>query len=202
MVAGFGDRVHIATLPGRAHHVHHVREDHCCDDIAPAPRRKKAAAVRPRRATGGVAAGDRGADGRRRNHRRTGYKCPQAGGAVLYADYPCKGGAVVDIRPGVAAPDASEQLARARDELDRAAARRQAIDAAAELRRREIDWQRESVAAQTVDTAAYASDTSYLPAYGYYAPYVNPRAHRPNVRPRFDPPRVAERRVPAVIRRP
>lgn len=130
------------------------------------------------------------------------YKCPQAGGAVLYADYPCKGGAVVDIRPGVAAPDASEQLARARDELDRAAARRQAIDAAAELRRREIDWQRESVAAQTVDTAAYASDTSYLPAYGYYAPYVSPRAHRPNVRPRFDPPRVAERRVPAVIRRP
>jgi len=130
------------------------------------------------------------------------YKCPQAGGAVLYADYPCKGGAVVDIRPGVAAPDASEQLARARDELDRAAARRQAVDAAAELRRREIDWQRESVAAQTVDTAAYASDTSYLPAYGYYAPYVSARAHRPNVRPRFDPPRVAERRVPAVIRRP
>jgi hypothetical protein len=130
------------------------------------------------------------------------YKCPQAGGTMLYADYPCKGGAVVDIRPGVAAPDASEQLARARDELDRAAARRQAIDAAAALRRREIDWQRESAAAQAVDAAAYAPDTSYLPVYGYYAPYASLRPHRPNTRPHFDPPRVAERRVPAVIRRP
>ena len=88
-----------------------------------------------------------------------------------------------------------------RDELDRAAVRRQAIDDAAALRR-EFDWQRESVAAQAVDATAYAPDTSYLPAYGYYAPYVSPRAHRPNARPRFDPPRVAERRVPAVIRRP
>ena len=130
------------------------------------------------------------------------YKCKQASGAVLYADYPCKDGAVVDIRPGVAAPDASEQLARARDELDRAAARRQALDAAAALRRDEIDWQREAAAAQAVGTAAYASDNSYVPAYGFYGPYANPRAHRPIARPRLDPPRVAERRVPAVIRRP
>lgn len=131
------------------------------------------------------------------------YKCPQAGGAVLYADYPCKGGAIVDIRPGVAAPDASEQLARARDELDRAAARRQAIDAAFALRRREIDWQRESAAAQTVDATAYAPDASYLPAYGYYAPYVRAHPHRPNARPRVDPPHgVATGRLPTVIRRP
>ena len=127
------------------------------------------------------------------------YKCLQPGGAVLYADYPCKGGAVVDIRPGVAAPDASEQLARARDELDRAAARRQAIDAAAAMRRSESDWQRDS-AAPAVDVAAYAPDT-YFPAYGYYVNPANAHAHRPKPR-HVDPPRIADRRVPAVIRRP
>ena len=125
------------------------------------------------------------------------YKCQQAGGTVLYADYPCKGGAVVDIRPGAAAPNASEQLARARDELDRAAARRQAIEAAEALRRREIEGQREFAGTQT---AAYAPD-DYLPAYGYYMPYANPRVHLPIARPR-DRPRAEERRVPAVIRRP
>ena len=132
------------------------------------------------------------------------YKCPQAGGAVLYADYPCKGGTVVDIRPGVAAPDAGERLARARDELDRAAARRQAIDEAAALRRYELDQRRRELeAAQVPDPAAYAPDLSYLSPYGYYAPYVRARPHRPNARPRIDPPRVvATGRVPAVIRRP
>ena len=118
---------------------------------------------------------------------------------MLYADYPCKGGAVVDIRPGVAAPNASEQLARARDELDRAAARRQAIEMAEALRRHEIDGPREFPPAQT---AAYAPDAAYLPAYGYYAPYANPRVHLPIARPWPDRPRVDERRVPAVIRRP
>jgi hypothetical protein len=82
------------------------------------------------------------------------YKCPQTGGSILYADYPCKGGAVVDIRPGVAAPDASERLARARDEIDRAAARRHAIDEAAALRSEELyQRQREFDAAQAFDAA-------------------------------------------------
>jgi hypothetical protein len=132
------------------------------------------------------------------------YKCPQTGGSILYADYPCKGGAVVDIRPGVAAPDASERLARARDEIDRAAARRLAIEEAAALRSEELfQRRRELDAAQAFDAAAYAPDLSYLPAYGFYTPYVTAHAHRPKTRPGFDPPRVAsERRVPAVIRRP
>lgn len=129
------------------------------------------------------------------------YKCPQPGGTVLYADYPCKGGAAVDIRPGVAAPDASEQLARARDEIDRAAARRQAIDAAIALRSRETDWQRDAMAAQPAGATAYAPDTSYVPAYGYYGRHASAHAHRPKPR-RVDPPRIADRRVPAVIRRP
>lgn len=129
------------------------------------------------------------------------YKCTQPGGTVLYADYPCKGGAAVDIRPGVAAPDASEQLARARDEIDRAAAQRQAIDAAIALRSRETDWQRDAMAAQPAGATAYAPDTSYVPAYGYYGRHASAHAHRPKPR-RVDPPRIADRRVPAVIRRP
>jgi hypothetical protein len=132
------------------------------------------------------------------------YKCPQTGGSILYADYPCKGGAVVDIRPGVAAPDASERLARARDEIDRAAARRNAIDDAAALRREELYQRRQELdAAQAADAAAYAPDLSYLPAYGYYTPYGTAHVHRPKPRPAVDPRHVAsERRVPAVIRRP
>ncbi len=79
------------------------------------------------------------------------YKCTQANGAVLYADYPCKGGAVVDIRPGSAAPDATQRLERARDELDRAAARRQANDEVTALRREELNQRRRELeAAQSV----------------------------------------------------
>jgi hypothetical protein len=54
------------------------------------------------------------------------YRCMQANGAVLYADFPCNGGAILDIHPGVADPTASERLQRAQAELDRAAARRRA----------------------------------------------------------------------------
>ena len=132
------------------------------------------------------------------------YKCLQQGGAVLYADYPCKGGTVVDIRPGVAAPDATERLARARDELDRAAARRQAFDDDAALRLGEIDARRrDENATQPFDSSPYISDYAYLPAYGYYPPYGGARLHRPGARPPVDRPRAgSERRVPAVIRRP
>ncbi len=54
------------------------------------------------------------------------YKCVQANGAVLYADYPCNGGAILDIHPGVADPAANERLQRAQAELDKGAARRRA----------------------------------------------------------------------------
>ena len=83
------------------------------------------------------------------------YRCVEPGGRVLYADYPCKGGARVDIRPGVPAPDATERLARARDELDRAAARRQAIDDAAALQRQALNQRQ-----QELDAARYA-DAGY-----------------------------------------
>jgi hypothetical protein len=127
------------------------------------------------------------------------YRCVEPGGRVLYADYPCKGGARVDIRPGVPAPDATERLARARDELDRAAARRQAIDDAAALQRQALNQRQQELDAQRYADAGYVPDTSYLPAYGFYLPYAG--AHRPRAHP---PVRPAQHRpagrVPAVIR--
>jgi hypothetical protein len=54
------------------------------------------------------------------------YKCVQANGAVLYTDFPCNGGAILDIRPGNADPAANERLQRAQAELDKGAARRRA----------------------------------------------------------------------------
>ena len=126
------------------------------------------------------------------------YRCTEPGGTVLYADYPCKGGAQVDIRAGTAAPDATEQLARARDELDRSAARRAAADEAAALRR-----EARNARQQEFDVASYAGatilapDVSYLPAYGYYIPRA--KAHRHKARPPAALARVAPlHRVPVV----
>ncbi len=127
------------------------------------------------------------------------YRCVEPGGRVLYADYPCKGGALVDIRPGVPAPDATERLARARDELDRAAARRQAIDDASALQRQALNQRQQELDAHRYADAGYVPDTSYLPAYGFYMPYAG--AHRPRARPPARPAQhVPTGRVPAVIR--
>ena len=54
------------------------------------------------------------------------YRCAQPDGTPLYSDYPCQGGAVVDIHPGAADPAARERLSRAQAELDRAAVERRA----------------------------------------------------------------------------
>jgi len=126
------------------------------------------------------------------------YRCVEPGGRVLYADYPCQGGARVDIRPGVPAPDATERLARARDELDRAAARRQAIDDAAALQREAFYQHQQALdAARYADAGSYAPDV-YLPAYGFYPPYA--KAHRPRARPPVKPAQLPAGRMPAVIR--
>jgi len=127
------------------------------------------------------------------------YRCVEATGRVLYADYPCKGGARVDIRPGAPAPDASQQLARARDELDRSAARRAAADEAAALQREALYLrQRELDATRNTDIAAYSPDLSYLPAYGFYPPYA--RVDRPKARPLPERPHAEPRRVPVATR--
>ena len=126
------------------------------------------------------------------------YRCTEPGGTVLYADYPCKGGAQVDIRAGTAAPDATERLARARDELDRSAARRAAAEEAAALRR-----EARNARLDALDTAGYtgaavaAPEVSYLPAYGYLIPRA--KAHRTKARPPAAPARaVPSHRVPVV----
>jgi len=131
------------------------------------------------------------------------YRCMEPGGKVLYADFPCKGGAQVDIRPGAPAPDATERLARARDELDRAAARRQASDDAAALQREALALRRQEMdVARYADSGTYPPDASYLSGYGYgyYPPYV--AHHRPKARPPVKPEQLPVGRVPAVIRFP
>ena len=127
-------------------------------------------------------------------------RCTQPSGAVLYADCPCPGGDVVDIRPGSPAHDATERLERARDELDRAAARREANEHAAALRREQLYQSYRLAEMHPVAPA----DLGYEGTYGYHAPYVYGRTHRPNdVHRRADNHRRSHQgRVPAVIRRP
>src|SRR5690242_6046652 len=57
------------------------------------------------------------------------YKCRQANGAVLYQDYACKDGVVVDLKPDAADPAAIRRLERAQAESEREAARRRASEA-------------------------------------------------------------------------
>ena len=87
---------------------------------------------------------------------------------------------------------------------DRAAVRRQANDELAALRREELNQRRRELeAAQSMEFAANSPDLSYAPAYGFYGPYVKPRANRPDIHRRAEHHRgVHENRVPAVIRRP
>jgi hypothetical protein len=143
------------------------------------------------------------------------YKCAQENGAVLYTDHPCKGGAVVDVHPGLPDPAAAERLARARAELDRSAARRKADEALAEMRRQEMARLRfEAEAAQSAaDPMITYPDVTYGPVYGGYGWQGNRRTHRPDFHRRFEsrhqvpgaiskPGAQHRSRVPAVIRRP
>jgi hypothetical protein len=143
------------------------------------------------------------------------YKCAQENGAVLYADYPCKGGAIVDVRPGLPDPAAVERLERVRAELDRSAARRKANEESAALRREEMARLRfEADAAQNAAGPMIAyPDVTYGPVYGSYGFHGKGRLNRPNLHRRFDAHRWGpdatskpwlqhRSRVPAVIRRP
>ena len=138
------------------------------------------------------------------------YKCAQADGTLLYSDYPCGGGTVLDVHAGSADPDATERLARAQSELDRAAARR-ANELEVAARREELNQlRRQSEAAQNMaEPASNGSDVYYGSGYDAYGPYKQGRMQRPNfpgsarghrasLKSRFH----GEGRVPAVIRRP
>ena len=125
------------------------------------------------------------------------YRCAQPDGTVLYADYPCQGGAVVDVHPGTADPDAKERLARAQAELDRAAADRRAREQL-EAARREAEGARSVTPSIPNDAYSGAAYDLYTPI-ATYAPNDRLRsgAHRTSRKPREH-----ERRVPQVIRTP
>jgi hypothetical protein len=109
------------------------------------------------------------------------YRCVQAGGTVLYADYPCKGGAIVDIQPGVANPGAVQRLERAGVAFDRAAAIRKAGEENAAIRREELNQRRiESAAAQRAAEDASNPVEMYGPAYAVVVPRVKHRANHRN----------------------
>ena len=129
------------------------------------------------------------------------YKCKQANGGVLYQDYPCKDGVVVDIKPDAADPAAIARLERAQALYERDAARRRADEASEERRRAAFERMR-SEAASTQDYAAQAEDL-YLPAYPFYVPQARPRAKAHASRAGDDQRRNShEHRVPVIVRRP
>jgi hypothetical protein len=119
------------------------------------------------------------------------YRCTQAGGSVLYADYPCKGGAIVDIQPGVANPGAVQHLERAGAAFDRAAAIRKASEENAAIRREELNQRRlETAAAQRAAEGASNPVEMYAPAYAVVVPRVKHRANHRN------PVRHGSRKIP------
>ena len=130
------------------------------------------------------------------------YRCSQASGVVLYSDYPCDGGSVVDIHPGSVDPNAKERLARAQAELDRAAADRRAQEQFEAVRREEM--RREAQAAQFTAVPPAPPETYYgSGGYDLYAPYVPVERLHDGVH-RGVSPRVNNRdkRVPQVVRVP
>jgi hypothetical protein len=137
------------------------------------------------------------------------YKCNQADGVVLYADYPCSGSTVVDIKPDAADPGAIDRLQRAQAEFDRSMAQRKANEEVAAMRREELSARRRELelAQSGAESVAYTPDLGYGSGYGWYAPYAPYVTQRPK---HFDHDRQVKRqrvapeksRVPAVIRRP
>ena len=128
------------------------------------------------------------------------YKCRQPNGAVLYQDYACKDGVLVDIKPDAADRDAIRRLERAQADFDGEAARRRASEASEERRRALERMRSEAEAAQ-----AYApqADAYYVPAYPYYVPRARPHLQPHPSRASHERRRDShERRVPAIVRRP
>jgi hypothetical protein len=95
------------------------------------------------------------------------YKCTPASGTVAYQDYPCKGGAVVEVRAGSADPAAVDRLERANAEFNQAAAVRSANEAMA-AQRREALYQQQRAAddVQAMAEAAANPPVVYAPVYG------------------------------------
>jgi hypothetical protein len=123
---------------------------------------------------------------------------------VLYQDFPCRDGVLVDIKPDAADPAAIRRLERAQAEADRQGGLRRANEASEARRRDEIDRLRRGTdAGQRYTSTEDSADASYIASYPLYLPiarpHVKPHEHRMRDERRRS---VVERRVPAVIRRP
>jgi hypothetical protein len=131
------------------------------------------------------------------------YRCSGPHGAVLYQDFPCRDGVLVDIKPDAADPAAIRRLERAQAESDRQGALRHANEASEARRRDEIDRLRRTDAAQRYTSMEDSADASYITSYPLYLPIARPHVKPHEHRMRDERRRtVVERRVPAVIRRP
>ena len=107
---------------------------------------------------------------------------------MLYTEYPCKAGAIVDVHPGAADPRAIERLAQVRAELDRSAARREAqrsLDAARRAEAVRVRAEMDAFQGATEPMIAYP-DVAYGPVYGYYGNNLQGRAHRARPPGRLD----------------
>ena len=139
------------------------------------------------------------------------YRCAEASGAMAYQDFPCKGGVVVDIRPGVANQAEIARLARAEEAFERAAALRKADELAA-LRREELLLRRQELEYSRMRDGSDVAgdDLLYAPAYGFGGYWDGRRTGdfrrsgdhqmRHDARQRHD--FASTRRIPAVIHRP
>jgi len=130
------------------------------------------------------------------------YRCQQGSGVVLYSDLPCEGGAIIDIHPGTADPNARERLARAQAELDRAAVDRRARELFEAARRDELRREADA-SAQNAPPPSGGPPDSYGSAYDFYTPYALPERVR-NDRHRTASVKLRdhEKRVPQVVRIP
>jgi len=68
------------------------------------------------------------------------YRCPDAGGTILYTDSPCPGATRITIDPGKTDPAAIAELARARESLERSADARIAEQMRLAARRDDLVW--------------------------------------------------------------
>jgi Domain of unknown function (DUF4124) len=106
------------------------------------------------------------------------YKCAQDNGAVLYTEYPCKGGSEVEMHPSRPDPAAADRLARIRAELERSAARRQAREEVTALRRQEIALRQAEIEAMQSAAVPPYPDVAYGPVYGAYGAFTPGRPFR------------------------
>lgn len=130
------------------------------------------------------------------------YKCAQPDAAVLYADYPCKGSTVVDIKRDVVDPTAVDRLRRAQARYEQAAAERRANEETATLRREEARLRALQTAGPDAEPPMTTPALMYVPAYGFVAPKVHRSIKERPVHRRADHAPIAQLRAPASPRRP